>query len=276
VVAQVLAQLKVDVVHSSVLDCLADVMLRYVTELGKASSAYASVAGRSEGNLTDVLVAFGDVGLELSGDKGVMGYGLKAVEEPFNQPVPAYPVRKKQRLQLTLRSTHELPPVQVPAQDFLPILPPRHTHQTTATYDPARKAQRTVVLEQAAARQHAQRALVRLCDATRSVAAASGGDRLYGGEATRTNEQQRAELGLDDYLLKGNPMLSASANDAEARHTRSAFALAAGQVEALISSGSRQTQDGIGSNDAAKSSRSGQCTPVPLPDNVPSVTFSLI
>ena len=79
-----------------------------VTELGKASSAYASVAGRSEGNLTDVLVAFGDVGLELSGDKGVMGYGLKAVEEPFNQPVPAYPVRKKQRLQLTLRLSNSI------------------------------------------------------------------------------------------------------------------------------------------------------------------------
>ena len=161
-----------------------------LTELGKASGAYATVAGRSEGNLSDVLAALPELGTSIA---EVRRYALQAVEEPFSQPLPAYPVRKKQRAQPTFRSTKKeageehVPPPSVPVPDYFPILPRPHTYRSTPTYDPARKAQRTIVLEQAATKKHAERALVRLEGAT---------------VAALEREQRKAEDGVDADLIR--------------------------------------------------------------------------
>ena len=44
-----------DAVHQSSLDTLADLLLRYINEIGSASHSYAGLAGRTESNPLDVV-----------------------------------------------------------------------------------------------------------------------------------------------------------------------------------------------------------------------------
>lgn len=63
VVAAQLAEVSgFEAVQESALDVLAELLLRYVSEVGTASHEYAELANRSEVNVADVALALEDVG----------------------------------------------------------------------------------------------------------------------------------------------------------------------------------------------------------------------
>eukprot|EP00959_Pyramimonas_sp_CCMP1952_P161748 3382023-Pyramimonas_sp.AAC.2 len=129
----------------SACDALADVMLRYMSEIGVSVHQSAELAGRTEGNLHDILAAFDELGTNM---REVMEYATKAEEVPFARPLPRIPLQKTPRLPpsgLTwvcctnctkpnsFKDAKEEPPIHIPA--FLPALPDQHTYKETPVYE---------------------------------------------------------------------------------------------------------------------------------------------
>ena len=57
VVSQLAETAGFQAVHESAVDVLADLMLRYIAQLGSASHSYAELAGRSDCNINDLVSA---------------------------------------------------------------------------------------------------------------------------------------------------------------------------------------------------------------------------
>lgn len=114
----------------SVSDALAELMVRYLKELGSSSHAYAELAGRTQATFTDVVRALEDTGLDLD---LIHEYVEKEEEIPFARTVPSFPVRKRAKRLPTFAERDELPPESVSA--FLPAFPDKHTYKSTPAYD---------------------------------------------------------------------------------------------------------------------------------------------
>jgi histone H3/H4 len=81
--------------QKSACDALAEVMLRYISEIGIVVHQCAERAGRTEGNVHDILAAFDQLGTSM---RSVMEYGTKSEEVPFARPLPRFPLQKVPRL----------------------------------------------------------------------------------------------------------------------------------------------------------------------------------
>ena len=55
VVGQIAETAGFQAVHESAVDVLADLMLRYIAQLGSASHSYAELAGRTDSNINDLV-----------------------------------------------------------------------------------------------------------------------------------------------------------------------------------------------------------------------------
>lgn len=62
VVTKICESMSFEGIQGSAADTLSDIMLRYITEIGRASHNYAELAGRFESNLNDVWLALEDLG----------------------------------------------------------------------------------------------------------------------------------------------------------------------------------------------------------------------
>lgn len=104
--------------QESALEALTDIMLRYMTDMGLAIHKYAELAGRTEVNLNDVLVAFEEKDVEIFGTRGLQRYveSFEGEMTPFAQPVPSFPVRKKARTAPTFEDKQEEPPRHIPGE----------------------------------------------------------------------------------------------------------------------------------------------------------------
>lgn len=146
-----------DVCQQSCVDILADLLLRYVQEVGAGSHHYAELAGRSETNPIDVALALNDMS---TGVAQLRDFVRHSQEVPFEQSISAFPLRKQSRPAPTFMERGEAPPPHIPP--WLPALPDRHTYVATPVYpghekDPQKR--QMLLTEQ---RQQAETAAVRL------------------------------------------------------------------------------------------------------------------
>ena len=117
-------------VRESAADALAELVVRYLKEVGASSQAYAEMAGRTHASFPDAVRALEDTGVDLD---LLCEYVEKEDEIPFARTVPSFPVRKKAKRLPTFVELGEEPPSNVPA--FLPAFPDKHTYKSTPAYD---------------------------------------------------------------------------------------------------------------------------------------------
>mmetsp|Transcript_6972 Transcript_6972/g.25683 ORF Transcript_6972/g.25683 Transcript_6972/m.25683 type:complete len:383 (-) Transcript_6972:696-1844(-) len=124
-------------VHESAVDCLSDILIRYVVEIGHATHSYSELAGRTECNLLDVFMGLSDLSKsdKIATDvQELLEHMKTAPEVPFIRPVPVFPVRREasKRLVPSFSEAGEQAPKHIP--DFLPAFPDPHTYKHTPTF----------------------------------------------------------------------------------------------------------------------------------------------
>mmetsp|Transcript_14166 Transcript_14166/g.23984 ORF Transcript_14166/g.23984 Transcript_14166/m.23984 type:complete len:369 (+) Transcript_14166:472-1578(+) len=166
--AQICEGLGFDAIQKSACDALAEVMLRYISEIGIAVHQCAERAGRTEGNVHDILAAFDQLGTSM---RSVMEYGTKSEEVPFARPLPRFPLQKVPRLPPSFKDAKEEPPAHIPA--FLPALPDQHTYKETPVYEGRQIEAGQAKLEMHQSFRKAEKALISLQERTHPSAPAN-------------------------------------------------------------------------------------------------------
>ncbi|KAF7804430.1 transcription initiation factor TFIID subunit 8 [Senna tora] len=175
-VAQICESAGFHSVKESALDAFADIAIRYFFDLGKMTQFYANLAGRSECNVFDLIRGLED--LEVTGGfsgasepgqciagsgtlKEIVNMVVSAVEIPFAQPIPQFPVIKDPRTIPSFIQIGETPPTKhIPA--WLPALPDPHTYIHTPMWNERASDPREDKIEQARQRRKAERSLLSL------------------------------------------------------------------------------------------------------------------
>lgn len=128
-VAQVAEAAGFDASQSSVLNILAELLLRFINEVGGASHGYAELAGRTEPNALDILLALNDMGVSTAD----LSEYIRAQDEiPPAQNLTTFPVPKRQKQLPTFMSLKEIPPSHIPS--FLPAFPDEHTYKNSEAF----------------------------------------------------------------------------------------------------------------------------------------------
>lgn len=172
-VAQVCEGLGFHAIQRTAVETLADITLRYLSDIGKAAHFYANLAGRTQCNAFDVVLALEDMGPGAAVDtatrclanssalRDVMRYVEFAEEIPFARPVPKFPVFKKRTPPPTFSQLGEEPPFpHIPP--WLPAFPDPHTYQSTPVWVDRKSDPRMDKLELARQRRKAERSLFSL------------------------------------------------------------------------------------------------------------------
>ncbi|PIN11168.1 putative bromodomain transcription factor [Handroanthus impetiginosus] len=176
-VAQVCESIGFEGFKESALDSLADIAIRYICDLGKASRFYASVAGRTECNVFDIVQGLEDLGIpqgfsgasEIHTDcvvssgamREIRDYVETAEEIPFAQPVPQFPVRREPKRIPSFSQMGETPSFKhIPA--WLPAFPDPHTYVRTPVWNERVSDPRTDKIELARQHRKAERSLLNL------------------------------------------------------------------------------------------------------------------
>ncbi|KAM7516701.1 hypothetical protein LguiA_006284 [Lonicera macranthoides] len=136
-VAQVCESVGFQGFQQSALDTFSDVAVRYIRDIGKTANLYANLAGRTEGNVFDIIQGLEDLGLsegfcgasEINrclADSGavrdIVQYVDVSEEIPFVYSIPSFPVIKERNPPLSFRQVGEIPPAEhIP--DWLPAFP---------------------------------------------------------------------------------------------------------------------------------------------------------
>ncbi|CAL1399294.1 unnamed protein product [Linum trigynum] len=210
-VAQVCENVGFEGLKESALDALTDVTLRYLRDLGKTASANATLCGRTQCSIFDVVRGFEDIGtsqgfpgaynssscLVSSGTiRDIVDFVESEEEIPFAQSVPQFPIVRDGKLIPSFEKMNETPPGNhIPA--WLPALPDQHTYVHTPMWDERVSDPRAEKIEQARQRRKAERTLLSLQQ--RLVSNGSAGASSSGVVA---NEYVK-ETGTGD----GNPFL---------------------------------------------------------------------
>lgn len=128
--------------NESALEALSDIAVRYLCDLGKTASFYANLAGRTECNVFDIIQGLEDLGSStgflgasqvsdsLTGSgavREIIEYVESSEDIPFAQPVPHFPVIRRQRATPSFVQMGETPAFKhIPA--WLPAFPDPHTY----------------------------------------------------------------------------------------------------------------------------------------------------
>lgn len=172
-VSQICEGLGFHAIQRTAVETLADIALRYLSDIGKAAHFYANLAGRTQCNAFDVILALEDMGPGAAVDtstrclanssalRDVMRYVEFAEEIPFARPVPKFPVFKKRTPPPTFAQLGEQPPfAHIPP--WLPAFPDPHTYQSTPVWVDRKSDPRMDKLELARQRRKAERSLFSL------------------------------------------------------------------------------------------------------------------
>ncbi|KAK9919071.1 hypothetical protein WJX75_009128 [Coccomyxa subellipsoidea] len=157
IVAQMAQGAGFERLQASAHESLADLLMRFMAELGSASHSYAELACRTSTNLSDVLLAFEDMGVRL---EDLIQYANAEEEVPFAWPVAKYPVSKRPLTLPTFADRKEEAPKHIP--DYLPAFPDKHTYVETPAYAAHEKDARKQRAAADAAKRKAETALVKL------------------------------------------------------------------------------------------------------------------
>jgi len=266
--AQICEGLGFDAIQKSACDALADVMLRYISEIGVSVHQSAELAGRTEGNLHDILAAFDELGTNM---REVMEYATKTEEVPFARPLPRFPLQKTPRLPPSFKDAKEEPPAHIPA--FLPALPDQHTYKETPVYEGRDIETGKAKLEMHHTFRKAEKALISLQERTNPSAPANylqvTNSSCWENQASKPKERKpKEDLPPNPFLqppvhaVTGAPLpatapsssrpLTASSGDASSGPTPSATAA----LETVVGRGNAQRNDlgldyGVGGGDGA-------------------------
>ncbi|KAF5735604.1 putative tbp-associated factor taf [Tripterygium wilfordii] len=128
--------------QQSALETLSDVAIRYIYDIGKTAHSYANLAGRTEGNVFDVIRGFEDSCL-LQGFAGasdinhslassgvvreIVQYVGDAEDLPFAYSIPLFPIIKERKPAPSFLQIQEEPP-EAYIPDWLPALPDPQTY----------------------------------------------------------------------------------------------------------------------------------------------------
>ncbi|WCJ34490.1 TBP-associated factor 8 [Euphorbia peplus] len=210
-VAQICESVGFQGLKESALDALTDVAIRYLVDLGRTSKSLASLSGRTECNLFDIIRGFEDMGaprgfsgglncvVKSSSVKELIGFVVCSDEIPFAQPVPSFPVVRDRKLIPSFVDMNETPPGKhIPA--WLPALPDPHTYLHTPMWNERAVDLRAEKIEQARQRRKAERALLSLQQ--RLLSNGSAGASTSSSQAKDNNHVK--ELVVSD----SNPFLS--------------------------------------------------------------------
>lgn len=175
-VAQICASVGFEGFNESALESLADIAVRYLSDLGKTSKSYANLASRTDSNVFDIIQALEDLELgagfsgaseinQCSMSSGVVreiiGFVDSSEEIPFAQPVPSFPVVKQQLGIPSFMQMGETPEVKhIPA--WLPAFPDAHTYRRTVVWNERVTNPREDKIELARQNRKAERSLLSL------------------------------------------------------------------------------------------------------------------
>ncbi|OWM82425.1 transcription initiation factor TFIID subunit 8 [Punica granatum] len=211
-VAQICESVGFESFRDSALDSLADIAVRYLRDLGRASGFYANLAGRTECNVFDIIRALEDLG-NFQGFSGaamvsncvagsgimreIMDYAETAEEIPFAHPLPRFPVNRERRLIPSFDHMGETPSGKhIPS--WLPALPDPHTYKQTPMWNERKSDLRADKLEQARQRRKAERSLLNL---QQRLA-------VYGSAGASTSGNVPDENVKGAQFVEGNPYLT--------------------------------------------------------------------
>ncbi|GJN35267.1 hypothetical protein PR202_gb24019 [Eleusine coracana subsp. coracana] len=178
-VAQALEASGFDCAHRSAVDALVDVVLRYVTHLGRSAAFHASLAGRALANECDIIQALEEVGADTDGFAGAAAAGHCLIgsgvirdlmtfvdsrdEVPFARPLPSFPIPRAQSQPAAsfAVSGRETGMRHVP--EWLPVFPDPHTYVRTEVWvEPPPTKDRVDKVEQVRQRRKAEKSLLSL------------------------------------------------------------------------------------------------------------------
>jgi transcription initiation factor TFIID subunit 8 len=203
-VAQALEAAGFDCAHQSAVDTLVDVVLRYVTHLGRSAAFHASLAGRALANECDIIQALEEVGADTDGFAGAATTGHCLVgsgvvwdlmafvdsrdEVPFASPLPRFPIPRAQSHPAAsfVAAGRETGMRHVP--EWLPMFPDLHTYVRTEVWvEPPPTKDRVDKVEQVRQRRKAEKSLLSL----QQRLALAGADGFHPAMSHDTEEKQK-------------------------------------------------------------------------------------
>ncbi|CAA0842922.1 Transcription initiation factor TFIID subunit 8 [Striga hermonthica] len=178
-VAQICETVGFEGFNDSALDSLADIVVRYIRDLGKISKFYANLAGRIESNVFDVAQGLEDLGLpqglsaamdiHIHTDCKVGSCAITEIkhyietsqEVPFAQPVQKFPVIREGKAIRSFSQVDEFPSFKhIPP--WLPAFPDPHTYIRTPVWNERISDPRADKIELARQQRKAERSLLSL------------------------------------------------------------------------------------------------------------------
>eukprot|EP01023_Acetabularia_acetabulum_P000933 TRINITY_DN10348_c0_g1_i1.p1 TRINITY_DN10348_c0_g1~~TRINITY_DN10348_c0_g1_i1.p1 ORF type:complete len:277 (+),score=65.99 TRINITY_DN10348_c0_g1_i1:40-831(+) len=130
VVCQLSHGLGLEHVQSSAVSAVTEILIKYLNEAGRHVKFYSSLSGRTDPNVSDVLIALEDLQTPL---REIIDYARKFKEFEFVYELGTFPYQcNKQQQQETFGEHSQIVPVHIP--DFLPRFPPVHTYQATPSF----------------------------------------------------------------------------------------------------------------------------------------------
>ncbi|XP_022972683.1 transcription initiation factor TFIID subunit 8-like isoform X2 [Cucurbita maxima] len=130
----------------SALDTLAEIVIVYLSNVGKMASFYSNLAGRTECSRSI---------------QEILEYMYSVQEIPFAQPVPQFPIIKNCNVLPSFIQMRETPPSKhIP--NWLPAFPDSHTYIYTPVWNKRTTDPRTDKIEQAKQRRKAEKSLLSL------------------------------------------------------------------------------------------------------------------
>ncbi|CAH9083238.1 unnamed protein product [Cuscuta epithymum] len=175
-VAQICQSVGFESSTEAAMNSFSEVIAKYISDLGKTATSYASLSGRSQCNVFDVIHGLEDfcphTGLMGASEANICGVNsgvmkeiveyVEASEEiPFAQPVSRFPVIKIPKMIPTFDQIGENPESKhIPR--WLPAFPDPHTYVHTDTWNERVSDPRDDKIELARQRRKAERSLLNL------------------------------------------------------------------------------------------------------------------
>jgi len=124
VVVQLVEQVGFHAIHNSATETLADILRRYIEEVGTVATSFSELAGRTECNFYDVSQALKKLG---TSTKDINSWTDQFDDLQFARQLTPFPKPVKVKDLAELRPDPELPmPEYIP--NYLPLFPPKHTY----------------------------------------------------------------------------------------------------------------------------------------------------
>ncbi|KAJ4763696.1 Transcription initiation factor TFIID subunit 8 [Rhynchospora pubera] len=171
-VSQILQATGFDGFRKSAVDALSDLAIRYILSLGKATSSYANLAGRTSANLFDLAQGLEDLSNSVSGskkcfvDSGVLTELNRFVKAgdpvPFSQFVPKFPICRAPKKTQTMDQIGDELMGKKHIPGWLPAFPAPHTYMHTPVWPDRKGDPREDKIEQVRQRRKAEKSLLNL------------------------------------------------------------------------------------------------------------------